>query len=139
MGIEVLMDRVVRIADLFYVAGRKDKTAERSTSEGRLSHEALLAETDKSLPILMMDHQPFGYDQAAASGVDVLLSGHTHRGQLAPNFLITRRLFELDWGYKQKGHLHAIVSSGFGTWGPPIRVGSRSEIIQLIIKFEAPQ
>lgn len=139
IGIEVLLDRVVRVADHFYIAGRKDKTAERSTSEGRLSHEALLAETDKALPILMMDHQPFGYDLAAASGVDVLLSGHTHRGQMAPNFLITRRLFELDWGYKQKGNMHAIVSSGYGTWGPPIRIGSRSEIIRLVIKFEAPE
>ncbi|MFK7692913.1 metallophosphoesterase [Paenibacillus sp. HJGM_3] len=138
IGIEVLMDRVVRVADRFYVAGRKDKTAEHSTSEGRLPHEALLEGTDKSLPILMMDHQPYGYDQALESGVDVLLSGHTHRGQMAPNFLVTRRLFELDWGYKQKGSLHAIVSSGYGTWGPPIRLGSRSEIVRLVIRFETP-
>lgn len=63
--------------------------------------------------------------------MDVLLSGHTHRGQIAPNHWITRRLFELDWGYLLKNKLHVIVSSGYGTWGPPIRLASRSELIKL--------
>ena len=84
-----------------------------------------------------MDHQPYHLDKAADAGADVMLSGHTHRGQMAPNHLITRRLFELDWGYLRKGNLHAIVSSGFGTWGPPIRLGSRSEIIELTIHFKS--
>ena len=82
-----------------------------------------------------MDHQPYQLDIAEAAGADVMLSGHTHRGQIAPNHLFTRRIFELDWGYLRKGNLHAIVSSGFGTWGPPIRLGSQSEIIELTIHF----
>jgi predicted MPP superfamily phosphohydrolase len=139
IGIEVLTDRTLQIANSFYIAGRKDKTAERATPTGRLTHADLLAGVDHTMPILMMDHQPYEYDRAAASGVDVLLSGHTHRGQMMPNHLITKRLFELDWGYKQKGSLHAIVSSGYGTWGPPIRIGSRSEIIRLHIRFQAPE
>jgi predicted MPP superfamily phosphohydrolase len=137
IGIEVLMDRSVRIADSFYVIGRKDKAVERFGANGRMELDALLAGVDKSLPLIMMDHQPpHRMDQAVAAGIDVMFSGHTHRGQMMPNHLITRRLFELDWGYIQKGTLHAIVSSGFGTWGPPIRTGSRSEIIELVITFE---
>ncbi|CAG7651451.1 hypothetical protein PAESOLCIP111_06316 [Paenibacillus solanacearum] len=134
-GVELLMDRHVKIDDSFYVIGRKDRAVERFGQGSRMELEKLLEGIDRSLPLIMMDHQPYHLDQAAATGIDVMLSGHTHRGQMAPNHWITGRLFELDWGYLQKGGLHAIVSSGFGTWGPPIRIGSRSEIIELIVHF----
>ncbi|WP_240420546.1 metallophosphoesterase [Paenibacillus periandrae] len=136
IGIDVLMDRSVKIADSFYVIGRKDKAAEHGGPNGREELDDLLASVDKTLPLILMDHQPHRLDKAEAAGVDIMLSGHTHRGQMMPNHLITRRLFELDWGYLKKGNLHAVVSSGFGTWGPPVRIGSRSEVIELIIHFE---
>lgn len=130
VGIQVLQDEVVETSGV-YVVGRKDKTAEAMEAGGRLSVEDLLTGLDRSKPILMMDHQPTGFGIASEAGVDVLLSGHTHRGQIAPNHWITRRLFELDWGYLLKNKLHVIVSSGYGTWGPPIRLASRSELIKL--------
>ncbi|MFD0675464.1 MULTISPECIES: metallophosphoesterase [unclassified Paenibacillus] len=136
IGIEVLLDRPVLIDNSFYVIGRKDKAVERFGSDGRMDLETLLTGVDKSLPLILMDHQPYGLDKAAAAGVDVMLSGHTHRGQMSPNHYITRRIFELDWGYLKKGALHAIVSSGYGTWGPPIRIGSRSELIELVVHFK---
>lgn len=100
IGIRVLQDEVAEAGGV-YIAGRKDKTAE-SMQGGRMSVQALLEGLDHTRPILMMDHQPTGFDIAAKTGVDVLLSGHTHRGQIAPNHWITRRLFELDWGYLLK-------------------------------------
>lgn len=130
IGITVLLDQVIKISDSFYLAGRKDKT-----DRNRLAIEDLLADIDHSLPIIMMDHQPAEITQAQENRVDLLLSGHTHRGQMAPNHLITRRIFENDWGYLQKSQLHTIVSSGFGFWGPPLRIGSRSEIIQIDLTF----
>ncbi|MBA2937908.1 metallophosphoesterase [Paenibacillus sp. CGMCC 1.16610] len=136
IGIRVLMDETVHIQDRLYLVGRKDKAAER-TAEGRKALASLLDGTDLDQPIIVMDHQPYHLDKAEAAGADVMLSGHTHRGQISPNHLITGRLFELDWGYLKKGNLHAIVSSGFGTWGPPVRLGSRSEIIELIIHFKS--
>jgi predicted MPP superfamily phosphohydrolase len=139
IGIEVLMDRTVLIEDSFYVIGRKDKAVERFGADGRMDLETLLTGLDKSRPLILMDHQPYALDKAASAGVDVMLSGHTHRGQMAPNHYITGRLFELDWGYLKKGTLHAFVSSGFGTWGPPIRIGSRSELIELTVRFEGEQ
>ncbi len=83
-----------------------------------------------------MDHQPHQLGAAAEAGIDLMLSGHTHRGQMMPNHLITRRLFELDWGYLRKGVMHAIVSSGFGSWGPPLRIGSRSELLDIRVTFQ---
>jgi hypothetical protein len=135
IGIRVLQDEVVETAGV-YIVGRKDKTAESMEAGGRLSVPALLEDLDLSRPVIMMDHQPTGFDIAANAGVDVLLSGHTHRGQIAPNHWITKRLFELDWGYLLKDKLHVVVSSGYGTWGPPIRLASRSELIKLEVLLE---
>jgi predicted MPP superfamily phosphohydrolase len=136
IGIKVLRDETVEIAGALYIAGRKDKTAESADPSGRLKVSDLLSPLDLDKPVILMDHQPTKFQQAAEAGADILLSGHTHRGQFFPNHLLTKRLFELDWGYMRKGAMHVIVSSGFGTWGPPIRIGSRSEIIQLEISFE---
>lgn len=135
IGIKVLQDEVEEVAGA-YIVGRKDKTAETMEAGGRKSVSSLLSGLDLSRPVIMMDHQPIGFDVAAQAGVDVLLSGHTHRGQIAPNHWITKRLFELDWGYLRKDNMHVVVSSGYGTWGPPIRLASRSEIIKLEVMLE---
>jgi predicted MPP superfamily phosphohydrolase len=137
IGIMVLRDETVEIADKLYVAGRKDKTAESADPSNRLSVSDLLNPLDLSKPVILMDHQPTKFGAAADAGADILLSGHTHRGQFAPNHFFTRRLFELDWGYMRKSAMHVVVSSGFGTWGPPIRLGSRSEIIQLKVRLHS--
>ncbi|NRD79433.1 metallophosphoesterase [Bacillus sp. BRMEA1] len=130
IDINIMLDQIIKIENSFYLVGRKDKTDIQ-----RMPIQELLKEADVNLPIIMMDHQPAELTLAERSGVDLLLSGHTHRGQMAPNHLITKRMFELDWGYLKKNQLHAIVSSGFGFWGPPLRIGSRSEVIQIDITF----
>lgn len=130
IGVRILRDESLRINNSFYLVGRHDKS-----QRNRNPLEALLTSVDSNLPIIVMDHQPTELKQAEKHGVDLILSGHTHRGQMVPNHLLTRRLFELDWGYLQKNKLHAIVSSGFGFWGPPLRIGSRSEIVQIDITF----
>lgn len=136
IGIPVLRDETVLLQNGLYLVGRKDKMAEHVDPQGRLSVEELLASLDQQRPIIVMDHQPAQLNQALQAGADLLLSGHTHRGQIAPNHLITRRLFELDWGYLHKEQMHVVVSSGFGTWGPPIRLGSRCEYIELMVHFQ---
>lgn len=130
IGVKILLDETVNVDEQFYLVGRKDRTDRR-----RKRIEDLLRNLDQNRPIIMMDHQPNALEEALAAGVDVYLSGHTHRGQMAPNHWFTRRIFELDWGYVRKQRMHVIVSSGYGFWGPPIRIGSRSEIIQLEINM----
>ena len=97
IDIRILLDEVITIEDDFYLVGRRDKT-----ERDRQSFKQLMSTVDKSMPVIAMDHQPFELKQAAAAGVDLLLSGHTHRGQMAPNHIVTRRMYELDWGYAQK-------------------------------------
>ena len=130
VGVTMLLDEIVKVEDSFFLVGRKDKTDSK-----RKTMEELLAKIDPSLPIIVMDHQPSELKEAEKSGADLILSGHTHRGQMAPNHLITRKVFELDWGYLKKNQLHAIVSSGYGFWGPPLRIGSRSEVVLIEVSF----
>lgn len=135
LGIRLLRDESVLVDDAFYVVGRKDRTAESFDPDRRAHLEALLSGLDLRRPVIVMDHQPHEFTAAAAAGADLMLCGHTHRGQIAPNHWITRRIFELDWGYMRKGGMHVVVSSGFGTWGPPVRIASRCELVELTLRF----
>lgn len=130
IGVNILLDQSLYIDEAFFLVGRKDKTDSK-----REAMEELLKKIDLNFPVIVMDHQPSELKQAEQYGADLILSGHTHRGQMAPNHFITRKMFELDWGYLQKNGLHAIVSSGYGFWGPPLRIGSRSEIVMIDISF----
>ncbi|WP_130614845.1 metallophosphoesterase [Cohnella abietis] len=126
----VLYDEVITVEDKLTLIGRKDRTeADRSELKG------LMDGVDHKQPILLLDHQPYDLDIAKENGVDLMVSGHTHRGQIAPAHLITRAIYENDWGHLQKGSFHSVVTSGFGFWGPPIRIGSRSEIVQINLTF----
>ncbi|MGM9967169.1 MULTISPECIES: metallophosphoesterase [unclassified Rummeliibacillus] len=122
-GVKILQDETICVANTFYVTGREDKT-----NKDRKSLEQLSKAVDDQFPWIVMDHTPSDLETPVNLGVDVHLSGHTHLGQMWPNQWITRKLFELDYGYLLKKSTHIIVSSGFGFWGPPIRTNSRSEM-----------
>ncbi|MFZ5753473.1 MAG: metallophosphoesterase [Bacillota bacterium] len=134
-GIQVLQDSYIKVEDSFYVVGRDERASERFSGRKRKSLAEVMTGIDYSLPIILLNHQPVELEEAKKEGVDLQLSGHTHRGQLFPNQLITSRIFEKDWGYLRKEELQVIVSSGFGTWGPPIRVGNRPEVVDIVIHF----
>ena len=134
-GITVLRDAYFNVHNLFVVAGRDDWDRQRFLGNPRKPLHQWLQGIDPALPLLLMDHQPRELAAAQAAGVDLVVSGHTHRGQLYPNHWLTQRLYEIDWGHLQKGSLHAIVSSGYGTWGPPVRTSANSEIVEIRLKF----
>jgi uncharacterized protein len=130
IGIQVLMDEHLTINNEFYLAGRKEH------SDGsRKELSKYLKGLDKSKPFIMMDHQPKDLKEAQDHGVDLLLSGHTHRGQIAPAQLLTNLIYENDYGHLQKGDFHSIVSSGFGLWGPPLRIGTQAEVMVINLEF----
>ncbi len=133
-NITVLRDSVVFIAGSYYLAGRDDRSANRF-AERRKTLAELIGGTDPDYPIIMMDHQPFNLEEAQKNGIDLQLSGHTHNGQIVPLNFFTKKIFELSWGYLQKGNTHYYVSCGVGTWGPPVRLGSRPEIVNINLKF----
>ncbi|WP_150268312.1 metallophosphoesterase [Paenibacillus tepidiphilus] len=129
-GLQVLYDETLELGDGLTLIGRKDYS-----DPDRAALADLMEGVDRSGPVIMLEHQPVEFEIAEQQGVDLMVSGHTHRGQIAPGNLITDRLFENDWGYLQKGRLHSVVSSGYGFWGPPIRIGSRAEIVSIQVQF----
>jgi len=80
---------------------------------------------------ILLDHQPYNLNEALENGIDLQLSGHTHHGQMFPFNLITKSIFEVSKGLKRLDNTYVFVSTGFGTWGPPVRVGNRPEIVVL--------
>lgn len=75
------------------------------------------------------------FDIAQVNGIDLQLSGHTHKGQLYPFNLFTKYIFKgLDYGLHTFGDFSLYTSSGVGTWGPPMRTGSYSEIVVITLK-----
>lgn len=130
-NINVLSDTSVVLPGNITLIGRMDITGEHREGRKRKSLDELLSVADQTYPIIMMDHQPFKLAEVAKAGVDLQVSGHTHHGQLWPFNYITSSLFEISRGYGQIGDSHFFVSSGYGTWGPPIRTSTRSEIVVL--------
>ena len=134
-GIVVLRDQMITVAESMVIVGREDRSKRGFSGEQRKSLAEIMDGIDRSLPILMMDHQPAKLQEAVDQGVDLQLSGHTHHGQLWPFQLITNRMYEVSWGYKKKGNTHFYVSCGVGTWGPPVRIGNTPEIMQINLTF----
>ncbi|MBN1198608.1 MAG: metallophosphoesterase [Bacteroidales bacterium] len=134
-GINMLRDTAVFLENHLYLVGRDDRDKPRFTGKPRKEIEELLAKIDTSFPVILMDHQPFNLARHAQMGIDLQLSGHTHDGQLWPlNYLIDA-IYEVSWGYKKIENTHFYVSSGYGTWGPPLRLGNRPEIVKINLRF----
>jgi len=135
-GIRVLEDEAVLVADAFVIVGRRDRSS-LAVQEARAPIRSILgrAGLDDSRPVILLDHQPVHLEEAEQAGVDLQLSGHTHAGQLFPLDLINKKVWELNWGALRKGNTQYYVTSGVGTWGPPVRTGSRPEIVRIRLSF----
>lgn len=131
-----LRDSVVKINNCLYLVGREDRSITRFTGKARKPLEELMNKVEKGYPVILMDHQPFHLEEAVHNGVDLQLSGHTHHGQLWPFNFVAKMVYELSWGYKKKGSTNIYVSSGAGTWGPPVRIGNRPEIVNIKLTFQ---
>ncbi len=93
------------------------------------------AHPDRSRPAILLAHRPVNLAVAEQAGISLQLSGHTHHGQLWPWNLLVRRIYgPFAYGLHRHGRLWVNTSSGAGTWGPPLRVGTKSEIV--LIRFE---
>ena len=137
-GITMLRDSVATVGNAVVLVGREDLTANRFGGKRRLPLAELMRPVDRSLPVILLDHQPANLNDAVENGVDLQISGHTHHGQLWPFGYIAERVYEVSWGYKRKGQTHIYVSCGVGTWGPPVRTGNRPEIVVFKLNFVTP-
>lgn len=133
MGIRFLRDELIKIDNAFYVIGREDRSKKGFTGIDRKNLAEIMKSVNEKLPTILLDHQPVNLDEAKEMNITLQLSGHTHHGQFFPLNLITKKVYEVSWGYKKKGNTHFYISSGIGTWGPPIKIGNDAELI--VIEF----
>ena len=135
LNINVLRDSIKNIDENFYLIGREDREKDRFTKDKRMELSSILKNADKNIPKILLDHTPFKLQEAEENKIDLQLSGHTHHGQFFPGNLFTKMIYEVSWGYLKKNQTNYYVSCGVGTWGPPVRIGSVSEIVNLKVKF----
>ena len=133
--IKLLQDEFIEIEDEFTVVGRKDISPIGEQGDKREGIDNILKDVDINKPVIMLDHQPSKINEEAEKNIDLLLCGHTHKGQLFPGNLITKNLFLIDYGYLKVNNTNVVVSSGVGTWGPRMRIGSRSEIVTIKLNY----
>ncbi|MGW8683518.1 metallophosphoesterase [Streptomyces sp. NPDC055817] len=139
LGWEPLRNRhllLERGGDTLVVAGVDDVTAESSGLAGHRAHLAgALNGADPDLPVLLLAHQPKFVDRAAADGIDLQLSGHTHGGQIWPFHHLVRIDQPALAGLSRHGNRTLLYTSrGTGFWGPPFRIFAPSEITLLVLR-----
>ena len=127
-GITVLNDGIIETGGLT-VIGRPD-----DLDKGRLKTAELLKQADTSKPVVLLDHRPSEIELHSTLPIDIQVSGHVHNGQIFPANFIVRAINRLHYGYEKIGNGHFFVTSGYGFWGIPLRLGSQSEV--LIIDVE---
>jgi predicted MPP superfamily phosphohydrolase len=131
-GIKILKDTALTTGNSIVIAGRED-----SRAGDRVSVEQLVSGIKEDLPVILLDHRPADYISISKTRADIILSGHSHHGQLFPINLITNRIYELSYGYLKKGNNNFFVSSGIRLWGPPVRTTARSEIMVIDVEFRS--
>lgn len=138
-GWKHLRDEVALVDNSFYIIGRADEERPGKGIEERATIEELLEETDMEKPLFVLDHEPKELKIQATAGVDLCLNGHVHDGQVFPGNILMKILWDNSCGYKKFGYMHSIVTSGVGIWGPPLRIGTDSEICQIKVNFVGPK
>ena len=134
-GMKVIRDDYEFVDSSFYIVGREDVSMKQFTGKSRKELEQIIKSLQGNFPKILLDHTPVKLEQAEKNYIDLQLSGHTHHGQIWPANIITNLIYEVSWGYLKKGKTHYYVTSGAGTWGPPVRTGSKSEIMNIKITF----
>jgi predicted MPP superfamily phosphohydrolase len=133
-GVRVMMDEWAAPGGEFLLIGRDDRTV-MMTGRERTGLNAIISEARSALgyasrlPVIVLDHQPLHLEEAEQAGAALQLSGHTHKGQIFPGNLLVAAIFEKSYGLYKKGGTHYYITSGAGTWGPPVRTTGRPEVV----------
>ncbi len=133
-NVKVLQDETVLIDNRFYLIGRKDRSEEQ-TGKSRKTMYELVKGLDMDKYIIVLDHQPHDYNAQAAAGVDLVLSGHTHGGQLFPinYFGELTGTDDKRYGLEKRGNTNFIVTSGISDWAIKFKTGCKSEYVKAVI------
>lgn len=130
-GIKVLANTKVEVEGL-QIIGITFKDALTAKGEESILNSLKL---DPKMPSILLKHEPSQIPTAEKAGISLQVSGHTHMGQVFPLSFITKKVYK-NFNYKLKsfGNMQVYTTSGAGTWGPPQRVGTNSEIVIITLE-----
>lgn len=130
--VTVLEDEIVPIGEDYYLVGRKDRSMKR------MPIEKLISPLDPSRYTIVLNHQPNDYDAEAEAGCDLVLSGHTHGGQLIPIGVMGELIGANDatYGKERRKNTTFIITSGIADWAIPYKSGTISEYCIIDISNE---
>lgn len=128
-NVTMLRDSAVTIDNGFTIIGRDDWS-----NSSRASLEELLSRYPSQKGTIVLDHQPREIHIGDSLGVNLMICGHTHNGQVWPLNIIVKNMYAQSHGYRKWKNSHVWVSSGISLWGPPFRIGTRSDIALIEIK-----
>jgi predicted MPP superfamily phosphohydrolase len=129
--IKTLMDEKVVIDGVQIIGVDYAHSSKKTAFDGILQNLHI----DREVPSILLKHVPSDLDVAERHGIMLQLSGHTHRAQAFPFTYLTRWIFKgFDYGLRSLRAMQVYTSSGVGTWGPPIRVGTKSEIVEIMFR-----
>jgi uncharacterized protein len=127
-GVRVLVNERVELEGLQIVGVPYRNAAQAGPFRSVLNNIRL----DRDRASILLTHAPHHPEIAEAAGISLQLSGHTHLGQFIPWSWMARRIYrQFVYGLSRIGKMQVFTSSGAGTWGPPLRLGSKSEIVLL--------
>lgn len=137
-GVIVLQDESILLDDRFYIVGRQDASEEFDFGRSRAAIADLMAPLDHSKYIIVLDHQPRDYAAEAKAGADLVLSGHTHGGQMIPlkqliNWFSIGQNDRI-YGLEQRDNTNFVVTSGISDWAIQFKTGTKSEFVIVDVK-----
>ena len=134
--ITILRDETVLIDNTFYIIGRKDISEENEGHGSRQSMKQLIAPLDQSKYMIVLDHQPADFENQAKAKVDLVLSGHTHGGQLFPFNRVGKAIGanDMTYGHQHQDKTDFIVTSGISSWAIKFKTGTQSEFVIISVK-----
>jgi len=133
-GIRVLRDRWAEARPGLIIAGVDDLTIRRRAARDTNFVQQALASKPDGAATILMSHTPLQTEQAANAGVGLMLSGHTHNGQIWPFTYLVQLAFPRVYGDYKVGDMTLIVCRGTGTWGPRMRLWNRSELLRIRLR-----
>ncbi len=127
-GLTDLINDNIQITDDIILAGVTDPTAEFFNRE-KPDVKKAMKKIDNSRYTVFLSHQPIFYEQALNFGADLILAGHTHRGQIPPMTFLFELYHRYPYGFYEENSSIIYTTSGINGWGPPMRLFSRNEIV----------
>lgn len=134
-NIRLITEQTLLIDDSFYLVGRADEERPGRGVDIRKTPQEIMNGLDSRKPVIVMEHEPKFLQKITDAGIDLHLCGHTHDGQTFPSNLLCKLIWENPAGYLKKGDMQSIVTSGVGLFGPNMRVGTKSEVVNIKVHF----